>query len=94
MGYPPSWAGVPPRKGPGTSHWGTPWKGHGTSGSIIGWRWGTSPLPSGGESENITSHHTMYVGSKKISQMLNLETQYLTLFLITVLYVLESELIN
>ena len=33
--------GVPPRKGPGTSHWGTPWKRHGTSGSIMGWRWGT-----------------------------------------------------
>ena len=30
----PSW--------PGTSHWGTPSKWHGTSGSIIGWRWGTT----------------------------------------------------
>ena len=37
-----------PRKGPGTSHWGTPWKGHGTSGSIMGWRWGTPP-PGCGE---------------------------------------------
>ena len=33
VGYPPSW--------PGTSHWDTPWKGHGTSGSIMGWRWDT-----------------------------------------------------
>ena len=37
MGYPPSW--------PGTSRWGTPQKGHGTSGSIMGWRWGTPPPP-------------------------------------------------
>ena len=33
--------GVPLGKGPGTSQWGTPWKGHGNSGSIMGWRWGT-----------------------------------------------------
>ena len=33
LGVPPSW--------PGTSHWVTPWKGHGTSGSIMGCRWGT-----------------------------------------------------
>ena len=52
--------GYPARKGPGTSHWGSPQKGcrtsgskyyglemgysqkgHGTSGSIMGWRWGT-----------------------------------------------------
>ena len=32
---------VPPAKGPGSSHWGTPGKGHGTSGSIMGWRWST-----------------------------------------------------
>ena len=37
--------GVPPGKGPGTSHWGIPWKGHNTSGSIAGWRWGTPPPP-------------------------------------------------
>ena len=35
----------PPRKGPGTSHWGTPLKGHGTSGSIMGWKWGTPSPP-------------------------------------------------
>ena len=39
-----TWVGVipsqacPPGKGPLTSHWGTPQKGHGTSGSIMGWR--------------------------------------------------------
>ena len=32
-------------KGPGTSHWGTPQRGHGTSGSIMGWRWGNPPPP-------------------------------------------------
>ena len=40
-GTPPSGTVVPPSKGPGTLHWGTSWKGHGTSGSIMGWRWGT-----------------------------------------------------
>ena len=35
LGYPPGRNLVP-----GT---GVPWKGHGTSGSIIGWRWGTLP---------------------------------------------------
>ena len=50
-----TWQGIP-RKGPRTSDWGTPWgrdlkpvtgvpaqKGHGTSGSIMGWRWVTPP---------------------------------------------------
>ena len=42
LGYPlPGTGGNPPCKGPGTSHWGTPWKGHGINGSIMGWRWGT-----------------------------------------------------
>ena len=41
MGYSPARTGVPPGKGPGTSHRGTPQKGHGTSESIMGWRWGT-----------------------------------------------------
>ena len=37
-----AWSGVPPWKRPWTSHWGTPpEKGHGSSGSIMGWRWGT-----------------------------------------------------
>ena len=35
--------GVPVTKGPRTSHWGTPRKGYGTSGSIMGSRWGTPP---------------------------------------------------
>ena len=30
-----------PQKGPGTSRWGTLLEGHGTSRSIMGWRWGT-----------------------------------------------------
>ena len=35
LGYPPPGTGVPP-----ASDWGTPpWKGHGTSGSIMGWRY-------------------------------------------------------
>ena len=34
-GYP-----IPGHPWPG---WGTHWKGHGTSGSIMGWRWGTPP---------------------------------------------------
>ena len=37
--------------------WGTPQKGHGTSGSVMGWRLG------GGQSKNITSRCNMYVGS-------------------------------
>ena len=41
LGVPHHWWGFTSRKGPGTSHWGTPQKGHGTSGSIMGWRWGT-----------------------------------------------------
>ena len=39
------WVPPPPHKGPETSHWGTPQKGHGTSGSIMGWRWGKPPPP-------------------------------------------------
>ena len=46
---------------------GYPQKGHWTSGSIMGWRWGKpSPPPhtppSGGQTENITSRRTTYVG--------------------------------
>ena len=50
LGYPHLWLGYPYpelwyplRKGPGTSHWSTPWKGHRTSESIMGWRWGIPP---------------------------------------------------
>ena len=48
LGYPSegTWyqsLGYQPRKGPGTSHWGTSWKGNGTSGSIMGWKWGKPP---------------------------------------------------
>ena len=28
-----------------------PWKGHGTSGSIMGWRWGTPPSPRCGQTD-------------------------------------------
>ena len=38
-------SGVPPWEGTWDSHWGTPQKGHGASGSIMGWRWGTPPPP-------------------------------------------------
>ena len=42
--------GVPPRKdmGPVEVLWeemGSPWKRHGTSGSIMGWRWGNGVTP-------------------------------------------------
>ena len=30
---------VLPEKGPGTSYWGIPQKGYGTSGSMMEWRW-------------------------------------------------------
>ena len=62
LGVSPLGLGYPPRKGPGPSNWGTPLRrdlgpvtgvppprnGHGTSGSIMGWRWGT-PLPKCGQ---------------------------------------------
>ena len=52
-GYPIPGQGRYPHHGvlslswPGTSHSGTPWKRHGTSGSIMGCRrrWGTTPPP-------------------------------------------------
>ena len=34
---------IPPEKGCGTSQWDTLQKVHGTSGSMIGWRWATHP---------------------------------------------------
>ena len=49
-----------------TSPWDTPRKGHGTSGSIIGWRWGT-PMLTGRHLENITSRRTTYAGGKNKS---------------------------
>ena len=39
-----------PQKGPGTSHWGTP--SDGTSGIIMGWRWG-NPLPGGEQTDRL-----------------------------------------
>ena len=51
VSLPQTGTGVTLQKGHGTSHWGTPrkdmthpWKGHGTNGSIMGWRWGTPLL--------------------------------------------------
>ena len=54
-----------PWKEPGT---GNPlWKGHGTSGSIMGWRWGSPPPPpNGGQTEKITSRCTSYAGGNNI----------------------------
>ena len=63
-GYPPArdWGtplpgtGVspPPQEGPRTSHWSTPWKGHGTSVSIMRWRRGNPPWAWKDTCENST----------------------------------------
>ena len=70
-GVPPTWDwGTPPWKGPGTSHWGTPWKEHGTSGNIMGWRWGNPPPPpGGGQTQNIASHRTSHVDGNEIEMI-------------------------
>ena len=54
-----------PRKGLGASHWGTPQKGHGTSGSIMGWRWGT-PIDVDRHTpvKTVPSRRTTYAGGK------------------------------
>ena len=71
-GVPHPWSGVlqpgvPTRKGPGISHWGTPWKGHGTSGSIMGWRWSKPPPPGVDRHTHVKivpSRRTTYAGGK------------------------------
>ena len=60
----PSWDWGTPGKGPRLSHWGNPQKGHGTSESIMGWRWGTTWVWTDKQTENITSCHTSYAGGK------------------------------
>ena len=46
-----------------------PWRGHATSGSIMGWRWSNHPWSEQTHThENITSHHTAYAGSNHWNQ--------------------------
>ena len=45
--------GYPSQKGPQTSQWGIPQEGSGTSGIIMGWRWGTPPWKGHGTSGSI-----------------------------------------
>ena len=78
-GIPPAWdwgtppqqgkdlgpvTGVPPRKDMGPVE--VLWDGDGTSGSIMGWRWGNFPPPPPGceQTENITSRRTSYAVGK------------------------------
>ena len=44
---------------------GTPWEGHVTSGSIMGWRW-VPPAPRREQTENITFPHPSDEGGKKV----------------------------
>ena len=50
-----------PQKRPGVSHWATPWKEHGTCGSIMGWRRDT-PSPGCG----LTNECLEYVHNQNI----------------------------
>ena len=81
---PQSWPGRYPSPGWGVPlSWGTPqlgtWNQRGVSpskdmgpvvGSIMGWRWGNSPSPSGGQTENITFHHPSDAGGNNLPKCL------------------------
>ena len=59
LGTPHAWVLGFSQKGHGASHWGTPWKRNGTSGSIMGWRWVPHcNVEQTVTCENITSHCT------------------------------------
>ena len=64
----PEW-GTPPGKGPGTSRCSTPWKGRGSSGSIMGWRWDT-PCEQTDTCENST-FPSYYARGRQIVQSIN-----------------------
>ena len=76
-GYPPGLGyllpgtGVPPERtwdhGSIMDKMWYPQKGYGTSGSIVGWRWGTPRVWTDKQTEHITSRCTSYAGGKNVS---------------------------